>query len=39
VRKALRTQFHTLWYRARQRKSLRVLALGQRVLPVSLRDM
>jgi hypothetical protein len=31
VRKALRTQFHTLWYRARQRKSLRVLALGQRL--------
>jgi len=30
VRKALRTQFHTLWYRARQRKSLRVFALGQR---------
>src|SRR5262245_4049970 len=24
VRKALRTQFHTLWYRARQRKGLRV---------------
>jgi hypothetical protein len=31
VRKALRTQFHTLWYRARQRKSLRVFALGQRL--------
>jgi hypothetical protein len=31
LRKALRTQFHTLWYRARQRKSLRVLALGQRL--------
>jgi hypothetical protein len=30
VRKALRTQFHTLLYRARQRKSLRVFALGQR---------
>jgi hypothetical protein len=31
VRKALRTQFHTLWYRARQRKGLRVFALGQRL--------
>jgi len=31
VRKVLRTQFHTLWYRARQRKSLRVVALGQRL--------
>jgi len=31
VRKALRTQFHTLLYRARQRKSLRVFALGQRL--------
>jgi len=31
VRKALRTQFHTLWYRARQRKHLRVFALGQRL--------
>jgi hypothetical protein len=31
VRKALRTQFHTLWYRARQRKGLRVCALGQRL--------
>ena len=30
VRKALRTQFHTLWYRARQRRGLRVFALGQR---------
>ena len=30
VRKALRTQFHTLWYRARQRTGLRVVALGQR---------
>ena len=30
-RKALRTQFHTLWYRARQRKSLRMFALGQRL--------
>jgi hypothetical protein len=31
VRKALRSQFHTLLYRARQRKSLRVFALGQRL--------
>jgi hypothetical protein len=31
VRKALRTQFHTLWFRARPRKSLRVFALGQRL--------
>ena len=31
VRKAFRTQFHTLWYRARQRKGLRVFALGQRL--------
>src|SRR5499426_3583150 len=31
VRKALRTQFHTLLYRVRQRKSLRVFALGQRL--------
>jgi hypothetical protein len=31
VRKALRSQFHTLWYRARQRKSWRVFALGQRL--------
>src|SRR5207248_9005016 len=30
VRKALRSQCHTLLYRARQRKSLRVRALGQR---------
>jgi hypothetical protein len=30
VRQTLRTQFHTLWYRARQRKSWRVVALGQR---------
>src|SRR6266850_759792 len=30
VRQTLRTQFHTLLYRARQRKSLRVFALGQR---------
>jgi hypothetical protein len=31
IRKALRTQFHTLLYRARQRKGLRVFALGQRL--------
>src|SRR5438270_6245303 len=31
VRKALRSQFHTLLYRARERKSLRVFALGQRL--------
>jgi hypothetical protein len=31
VRQTLRTQFHTLWYRARQRKGLRVFALGQRL--------
>src|SRR5262249_5509650 len=31
VRKTLRTQFHTLWYRSRQRKGLRVFALGQRL--------
>jgi hypothetical protein len=31
VRLALRTQFHTLVYRARQRKGLRVFALGQRL--------
>ena len=30
VRTALRSQFHTLCYRARQRKGLRVFALGQR---------
>jgi hypothetical protein len=30
VRQALRSQFHTLMYRARQRKGLRVFALGQR---------
>src|ERR687888_2020752 len=29
VRKAIRSQFHTLLYRARQRTSLRVFALGQ----------
>jgi hypothetical protein len=31
VRNALRSQFHTLLYRARQRKGLRVFALGQRL--------
>jgi hypothetical protein len=31
VRKTLRTQFHTLLYRVRQRKGLRVFALGQRL--------
>jgi hypothetical protein len=31
VRKALRSQFHTLWHRARQRKGLRVFALSQRL--------
>jgi hypothetical protein len=31
VRKALRSQFHTLLYRARQRKGLRVFALGQQL--------
>jgi hypothetical protein len=31
VRKALCTQFHTLWSRARRRKGLRVFALGQRL--------
>jgi hypothetical protein len=31
VRKALRSLFHTLLYRARQRKGLRVVALGQRL--------
>jgi hypothetical protein len=31
VRQSLRTQFHTLLYRVRQRKSLRVVALGQRL--------
>jgi hypothetical protein len=31
VRLALRTQFHTLLYRARQRKGLRVFARGQRL--------
>jgi hypothetical protein len=31
ARQSLRTQFHTLLYRVRQRKSLRVVALGQRL--------
>jgi len=31
VRKTLRSQFHTLLYRARQRRGLRVFALGQRL--------
>src|SRR5262249_2846487 len=31
VRKTLRSQFHTLWYRSRQPKGLRVFALGQRL--------
>ena len=31
VRKALRSQFHTLFHRCRQRTSLRVVALGQRL--------
>src|SRR6266702_6710166 len=31
VRQALRSQFHTLLYRARCRKGLRVFALGQRL--------
>src|SRR5262245_62106873 len=35
VRKALRSQFHTLLYRARQRKSLRVFTLGQRLRHVA----
>jgi hypothetical protein len=30
VRQALRSQFHTLLYKVRQRKGLRVFALGQR---------
>jgi hypothetical protein len=29
--KALRSQFHTLWYRVRRQKSLWVFALGQRL--------
>jgi hypothetical protein len=35
VRKALRSPFHTLLYRARQRKGLRVFALGQRLRHVA----
>jgi hypothetical protein len=31
MRQALRSQFHTLLYRVRQRKSLRVFAFGQRL--------
>jgi hypothetical protein len=31
MRKALRSPFHTLWYRVRQRKGPRVFALGQRL--------
>src|SRR4030095_4173876 len=31
VRQSLRTKFHSLLYRARQRKGLRVFALGQRL--------
>jgi hypothetical protein len=31
VRQALRSQFHTLLYRARQREGLRVFVLGQRL--------
>jgi len=31
VRKALRSQFHTLLYRVRQRRGLRVFALGQKL--------
>jgi hypothetical protein len=31
VRQALRSHFHTLWYRARQRRGLRVFALGQQL--------
>jgi hypothetical protein len=31
VRRALRAQFHTLLYRARQRRGLRVFALGQQL--------
>ncbi len=31
VRQGLRSQFHTLLHRGRQRKSLRVVALGQRL--------
>jgi hypothetical protein len=35
VRKALHAHFHTLLYRARQRKGLRVFALGQRLRRVA----
>ena len=35
VRKALRSKFHTLLYRARQRRHLRVFALGQRLRHVA----
>jgi hypothetical protein len=35
VRTALRTQFHTLLYRSRQRQGLRVFALGQRLRHVA----
>jgi len=35
VRKALRSQFHTLLYRARPRQGLRVFALGQRLRHVA----
>jgi hypothetical protein len=31
LRQSLRVKFHTLLYRARQRKSLRVFALGQQL--------
>jgi hypothetical protein len=31
VRKALRSQFHTLWYRVRQRKGIRVFVRGPRL--------
>jgi hypothetical protein len=31
VRKALRSPFHTLWFRARQWRGLRVFALGQQL--------
>jgi hypothetical protein len=34
ARKALRSQFHTLLYQARQRKGVRVFALGQRLRPL-----
>jgi hypothetical protein len=33
VRQALRSRFHTLLYRARQRQGLRIFALGQRLRP------